>query len=195
MTCVRSSDGGVKVNNGCVASRILHHASAETSESQPASTRPGGVEWTWEGNLDVVPGMLNCLPFNSTSGPTETAPSNGAGDGVEEAGSTGSSTAWAATLLLLVLALLSRRLASVLGGRFGIPGNRAFASLNLVGSGELITTTSCRHSESRRRGMMRPCVTDETWRGREKKVREENERTGRRRGGNKEWMDNGIPAS
>jgi hypothetical protein len=57
----------------------------------------------------------------------------------------------------------------------------------LVGSGELTTTTSCRHSESRGRGMMRPCVTDETWRRREKKACEENKRTGRRRGVNEEW--------
>lgn len=165
---------------------FLHHVSAETSESQPASTRPGGVECTWESNLVVVPGMLNRVPFNSTSGETETAPFNGAGDGVVEAGSTGSSSAWAATLLLMGLPLISRWLASVLDSRFGIPGNRAFASLNLVGSGDLITTTSCRQGESRGRGMMRSCVTDETWsEGEKKSMRREQENE--EGGGNKEW--------
>ncbi len=153
----------------CVASGFLRHASAETSESQAASTRPGGVECTWEGSLDVDPGMLNCAPFKKTSGATETAPSSGPGDGVVEAGSTASSSARVATLVLLVLLLPSRWLVSVLGGWSGIPGNKAFASLNFVGPGDLITTTSCRHSVSRGRGMMRPGVTDE----REERVRRE----------------------
>jgi hypothetical protein len=119
--------------------------------------------------LDVDPGMLNCAPFKKTSGATETAPSSGPGDGVVEAGSTASSSARVATLILLVLLLPSRWLVSVLGGWSGIPGNKAFASLNFVGPGDLITTTSCRHSVSRGRGMMRPGVTDE----REERVRRE----------------------
>ena len=101
----------------------------------------------------VIPGMLNCAPFKSTSEGIETALPSGAGDGVVEAGSTASSSAWGAvTLFLLVLLLLSRWLVSELGERSDIPGNRAFASLNFVGSGDLTITTSCRHSESRGRG-------------------------------------------
>jgi len=148
MTCARNSDE-VNVNNRALSPDFCFtlHASAETSESQPASTRPGGVECTWEGNLEVVPGMLNCAPFKSTSGETGIALFGGAGDGVVEAGSMASSLAWTAALFLLVLLLLSRWLVSELGGRFDIPGNRAFASLNFVGSGDLITTTSSSSDE------------------------------------------------
>ena len=67
---------------------FLDHASAVSSESQLASTRPGGVACLREVNLVVVPGMPNCAPFKSTNGAMETAFSDGAGDGVNEAGST-----------------------------------------------------------------------------------------------------------
>ncbi len=113
--------------------RVFHHASTETSESQPACTRPGGVECTSEGNLDVVPGMPNCEPFKSTNGATD---SDGSGDGVVEAGSTAANSARASALPLLVLLLLARSRSHALGGRIGVPGNAALASLNFVGSGE-----------------------------------------------------------
>ncbi|KAF8482864.1 hypothetical protein DFH94DRAFT_383677 [Russula ochroleuca] len=87
--------------------------------------------------------MPNCEPLRSTNGATETVPSGGAGDGVVEAGSTAASSARASALFLLVLLLLARSRPPVLGGRIGIPGNAALASLNFVGSGDLSTTTSC----------------------------------------------------
>jgi hypothetical protein len=110
--------------------------------SQPAFTRPGGVECACEGNLDVVPGMPNCEPLRSTNGATETAPSNGAGDGVVEAGSTAANSARASALLLLVLVLLARSRSPALGRHIGVPGNAGLASLNFVGSGDLSTATS-----------------------------------------------------
>src|SRR6267378_2878238 len=64
-----------------------NHASAENSESQPAFTRPGLVRLSEE-NLDVVPDMPNGAPLRTNSGATVTVPSEGEGDGVEEAGST-----------------------------------------------------------------------------------------------------------
>ena len=67
---------------------VLYHASAESSVSQLASTRPGGVACLREANLGAVPGMPNCGPFKSTNGVTVTVFSDGAGDGVDEAGST-----------------------------------------------------------------------------------------------------------
>ena len=67
---------------------FLDHALAVSSESQLASTRPGGVACLREVNLVAVPGMPNCAPFKSTNGAMETASSDGAGDGVNEAGST-----------------------------------------------------------------------------------------------------------
>jgi hypothetical protein len=71
---------------------VLRHASADCSESQPASTRPGGLACTREGNLVAVPCMPNGAPFRRTNGATATTPSDGAGDGVEEAGSTAASS-------------------------------------------------------------------------------------------------------
>lgn len=72
---------------------LLYYASTESSESQLASTRPGGVACLRDENLDVVPGMPNGVPFKTTNGATVSAPSDGAGDGVEEAGSTAASSA------------------------------------------------------------------------------------------------------
>ena len=69
---------------------FLLHALAETSESQPASTRRGGLECTWEGNLDVFHGMLKFAPFKDTSRGTEAhfpAARGPGGNGALEAGS------------------------------------------------------------------------------------------------------------
>jgi hypothetical protein len=112
----------------------LYHAPAE---SQLASTRPGGVACLREENLDVAPGMPNCAPFKTTNGATVTTPSSdGAGDGVEEAGST------AASSITLTPALLFACSVALAGRTAGIPGNSALASLNFVGFGDLNTTTS-----------------------------------------------------
>ncbi len=97
----------------------------------------------FEGNLDVVPGMPNCGPLRSTNGATETVPSDGAGDGVVDAGSTAANSARASALLLLALLLLARSRSPALDDWIDAPGNAALASLNFVGSGDLSTTTSC----------------------------------------------------
>lgn len=133
--------------------------------------------------------MPNCEPLRNTNGATETAPSGGAGDGVVEAGSTAANSTRASALLLLVLLLLARSRSPALGGRIGVPGNAALASLNFVGSGDLKTTTSCIMA-SRGEEMMRPDIT----RG----YRERTEREKKGRGEREEvkpGIRNVIPAS
>ena len=92
---------------------FLLHALAETSESQPASTRRGGLECMWEGNLDVVPRMLNFAPLKR--------------------GTARWHPAWATKLFLLVLPILSRWLVPEFGRLPGIPWDREFRFRVIIG--------------------------------------------------------------